>query len=151
METLLKYSKTRIAEIIRKNAAKGLQSWTSIDGELLCSGGTCSECDDRRERFNKTVEFFENPPITLFQAQLIKWHACDGGRVRVGAKTAREWWSTSTNSSDMRWILNILGVFGNATCPEAFYPSWNEPDSTLCSRMRLAYPFETLQALSEGM
>lgn len=147
----MSYSKSRIAEIICEHAEYNLRNnfadrrarWLKHE---LCPEGTCDVCDVSYA----AVEFFKNPPITLFQAQLITWEACVEGRMRVGDKTARDWWLTSTQPSDMLWLMGMLGV----NCPDCdeFYETEDTHASRIeaCDSIRSVVSFETLQALREG-
>lgn len=125
----LRVDMKRIKEIIEADARRRLVEY------VRCSD-TCDLCDTEHQ-------FIRNPPITLFQAQLIKAGACVEGRARVGEMTAREWWNTSTEASDMRWVLKTM--CGVRMFPQSFYYYWTDAS---CNNIRAAYPFEKVRELS---
>jgi len=87
---------------------------------------------------------------TLFQAQLAAHYACVGGRLRVGGMTAREVWNTTTNASDMRWMLQTFAGFDrNGIAPNgAKYFKTNKFWTASAAEIRLAVRFDLLRKYS---
>jgi len=143
----MKVDMKRVAKIIRDNAPEEFENFYNGFCPGLCVLGN-EECKSAENI--AMLAFLSNPPTTLFQAQLIKMGACIEGRVRVGNKTAREWWNTSTCPSDMRWLLNKMGADdpNRSEFYENNYYFLYSPET--CENIRKVFPFEALRKLSEG-
>lgn len=104
----------------------------AYDVENPCASGDCKYCPGSVA----LTKLLEEP--TLFQAQLVKSHACVEGLIAVGKKSAREFWNTTDRPDWMRWLLNELcGFYGSS---DAY--------SGTADQIRAAFPFEKVREMN---